>query len=324
MNLKLIFFAFLFPITLFAKNELKVFTYGSFNSDWGPGPNIEKSFEAVCECDLIWSTSDSSGALLSKVKLTNNKEGYDLILGLDDSLMTEAIDSQLFQKHNIDTSGLTINWNNEYFTPFDYGFFSFIYNSSKISNPPRSLTDLANQDDLSIIIMDPRYSTPGLGLAKWIYQVFGDQSTDYWKSINDQIVITSKSWSDGYGLFLEGESDLVLSYSTSPAYHSLIENDNNYRSLDLSDGHASQIEVLGILNNASNLELAKQFVAFSLTESFQQHIPQGNWMYPVIDLESSQSDFYSAAPLPKSLQQIYPTQNEKQNWIDSWKKSIDQ
>ena len=71
--------------------------------------------------------------------------------------------------------------------------------------------------------MDPRYSTPGLGLAKWINQIYKDEASNFWNKIQDQIVITSKSWSDGYGLFLEGESDLVLSYTTSPAYHSLVE-----------------------------------------------------------------------------------------------------
>ena len=90
MNIKLLLFIFLLPHVGIAQEKLKIFTYGSFNSDWGPGPNIQKEFEQICDCDLVWSTADSSGALLSRVKLTNNKEGYDLILGLDDSLITEA------------------------------------------------------------------------------------------------------------------------------------------------------------------------------------------------------------------------------------------
>ena len=90
MNIKLLLFIFLLPHVGIAQEKLKIFTYGSFNSDWGPGPNIQKEFEQICDCDLVWSTAYSSGALLSWVKLTNNKEGYDLILGLDDSLITEA------------------------------------------------------------------------------------------------------------------------------------------------------------------------------------------------------------------------------------------
>ena len=96
MNFKIILIILLLPFGAVAKEELKIFTYGSFNSDWGPGPNIEKEFESICNCDLIWNTADSSGALLSRVKLTNNKEGYDILLGLDDSLVDEAKKNDLF------------------------------------------------------------------------------------------------------------------------------------------------------------------------------------------------------------------------------------
>jgi thiamine transport system substrate-binding protein len=322
MNFKIILIILLLPFGAVAKEELKIFTYGSFNSDWGPGPNIEKEFESICNCDLIWNTADSSGALLSRVKLTNNKEGYDILLGLDDSLVDEAKKNDLFLKHSVNTNGLDIDWSDEYFTPFDYGYFSFIYDSEKLNQPPNSFNELAERDEISIIIMDPRYSTPGLGLAKWINQIYKDDASNFWSKIQDQIVITSKSWSDGYGLFLEGESDLVLSYTTSPAYHSLIEDSQKYKSLNFDEGHASQIEVMGILKNASNLDLAKSFLEFSLTNGFQQHIPQGNWMYPVLNLKETQKDFYDAAPLPVSLDQVFPSSTEKDTWIANWENSI--
>ena len=90
-----------FSPLLTAKEELKILTYGSFNSDWGPGPNIEKEFESVCNCNLIWNTAESSGALLSRMKLTKNNEGYDVLLGLDDSLIKEAEGNDLFLEHKI-------------------------------------------------------------------------------------------------------------------------------------------------------------------------------------------------------------------------------
>jgi len=90
----------------------------------------------------------------------------------------------------------------------------------------------------------------------------------------------------------------------------------------MMEGHAIQIEVMGILNNASNIELARTFLEFSLSEDFQKHIPQGNWMYPVIDLQNSQSEFYSAAPKPKSLDQVFPSLAQKEKWISNWESSL--
>tara|TARA_B110000285_G_scaffold210237_1_gene251930 strand:- start:284 stop:1216 length:933 start_codon:yes stop_codon:yes gene_type:complete len=309
-----------------AKEQLNILTYDSFTSEWGPGPSIEKSFEEICNCEINWSTADSSGALLSRVKLTNNKEGFDILLGIDDSLMFEAKDTKLFSNHSLSKdslNSLNIDWSDEIFVPFDYGYFSFIYNSSKLTNPPKSFDELATRDDIRIIIMDPRTSTPGLGLAKWIYQLKGDESKNFWTSLQDQIVITSKSWSDGYGLFLEGEGDVVLSYSTSPAYHAIAESDENYKAILFEEGHAEQIEVLGVLKNAPNKKLAEQFVKFAITKGFQDHIPYGNWMYPIIDGVEGNSDFYKYAPVPNSLDRVYGSTEDKALWINYWSSSID-
>ena len=326
MRLLTLLIVIILPTSVMAKEQLNILTYDSFTSEWGPGPSIEKSFEEICNCEINWSTADSSGALLSRVKLTNNKEGFDILLGIDDSLMFEAKDTKLFSNHSLSKdslNSLNIDWSDEIFVPFDYGYFSFIYNSSKLTNPPKSFDELATRDDIRIIIMDPRTSTPGLGLAKWIYQLKGDESKNFWTSLQDQIVITSKSWSDGYGLFLEGEGDVVLSYSTSPAYHAIAESDENYKAILFEEGHAEQIEVLGVLKNAPNKKLAEQFVKFAITKSFQDHIPYGNWMYPIIDGVEGDSDFYKYAPVPNSLDRVYGSTEDKALWINYWSSSID-
>ena len=46
-----------------------------------------------------------------------------------------------------------------------------------------------------------------------------------WAGLADNIVTVTPGWSEAYGLFLEGEADMVLSYTTSPAYHLIAEED---------------------------------------------------------------------------------------------------
>ena len=349
MRLYLLLIIFILPTSVMAKEQLNILTYDSFTSEWGPGPNIQKSFEEICNCEINWSTSDSSGALLSRVKLTNNKEGFDIILGIDNSLMDEAKKTKLFSNHSLSKTiylapefkatskslldFLNINWNDEVFVPFEFGYFSFIYNSSNLKNPPKSFDELAARDDIRIIIMDPRTSTPGLGLAKWIYQLKGDDSKSFWTSLQDQIVITSKSWSDAYGLFLEGEGDIVIGYSTSHLYHPWIVYEYDYKSLLLEEGHPMQIKTLGILNNAPNKKLAEKFLRFALSKEFQKHIPAGDWMYPVGPLLEVKElyvyagfdmlDFYKSTPIPKALDVIHGSTEDNVKWIESWLSSID-
>ncbi len=42
-------------------DTLTVYTYSSFASDWGPGPAIEKAFEAQCSCNLEFVALDDGG-----------------------------------------------------------------------------------------------------------------------------------------------------------------------------------------------------------------------------------------------------------------------
>jgi thiamine transport system substrate-binding protein len=87
-------------------------------------------------------------------------------------------------------------------------------------------------------------------------------------------------WSEAYGLFLDGEADMVLSYTTSPAYHLIAEEDPSKAAAPFAEGHYMQIEVAGILEGSDQPELARAFLEFMLTEAFQSVIPTTNWMYP--------------------------------------------
>ena len=102
----------------------------------------------------------------------------------------------------------------------------------KLNNPPKSFEELAERNEIINHHNGSKISLlQVLGLAKWINQLYGkDESIRIFGSEDCKIKssLTSKSWSDGYGLFLEGESDLVLSYTTSPAYHSLVEGNEDY------------------------------------------------------------------------------------------------
>ena len=48
---------------------LTIYTYESFASEWGPGPAIEKAFEAECACDVNFVALDSSIGILGRVQL---------------------------------------------------------------------------------------------------------------------------------------------------------------------------------------------------------------------------------------------------------------
>ena len=76
--------------------------------------------------------------------------------------------------------------------------------------------------------------------------IYGDEAGDAWRKLAPKIVTVTQGWSEAYGLFLKGEADMVLSYTTSPAYHIAVEKDPNYKAAIFPEGHYLEIEVAGM------------------------------------------------------------------------------
>lgn len=259
---------------------LTVYTYDSFVSDWGPGPQVEAAFEESCGCDLQFVGAGDGAALLSRLRLEGESTDADIVLGLDTNLTAAALETGLFAEHGVVPEGLTlpVEWDDASFLPYDWGYFAFVHNTD-LADVPGDFRALAASDH-RIVIQDPRSSTPGLGLLLWVKTAYGDEAASIWEGLADNIVTVTPGWSEAYGLFLEGEADMVLSYTTSPAYHLIAEEDDSRTVAAFSEGHYMQVEVAGMIASTDQPELAQSFLAFMLSPAFQTIIPTTNWMYP--------------------------------------------
>lgn len=279
---------------------LQVLTYDSFTSEWGPGPAVEKAFEATCACDLQFVPAGDGAALLARVQLEGAASDADVVLGLDTSLTAAASATQLFAPHGKNPAlDLPVDYADPLFLPFDWGWFGFVYDKTKVTEPPKTFEQLA-ASDLKIVIQDPRSSTPGLGLLLWVKAAHGDKAADVWRGLADNIVTVTPGWSEAYGLFTEGEADMVLSYTTSPAYHLIAEKDDTKAAALFDEGHYMQIEVAGKLAATDQPELADKFLDFMLSDAFQSAIPETNWMYPAVT---------PAAGLPAGFETFRPARS---------------
>ncbi|APG48661.1 thiamine ABC transporter substrate binding subunit [Phaeobacter porticola] len=260
--------------------ELIVYTYDSFVSDWGPGPAVEKAFEATCGCDLKLVGAGDGAGLLARVKLEGARSDADVVLGLDTNLTAAAKATGLFADHSVSADyALPFAWEDATFAPYDWGYFAFVHKAGM--DAPANFAELA-ESDLKIVIQDPRSSTPGLGLLMWVKTAYGDKAPEIWDGLADNVLTVTKGWSEAYGLFLEGEADMVLSYTTSPAYHLIAEEDDSKAAAVFDEGHYMHVEVAGKLATSDQPELAEQFLAFMVSDAFQSIIPTTNWMYPAV------------------------------------------
>ncbi|MFH4562539.1 thiamine ABC transporter substrate binding subunit [Vibrio diabolicus] len=308
-----------------AENPLTIYTYDSFAADWGPGPKIEQAFEAKCGCDVNFVALDDGVSILNRLRLEGGNSKADIVLGLDNNLMAEAKKTGLLTEHNVDTANTVLpnGWSDTTFVPYDYGYFAFVYNTEKLANPPKSMKELVEtRDDLKVIYQDPRTSTPGQGLMLWMKSIYGDDVTQAWQKLASKTVTVTKGWSEAYSMFLNGESDLVLSYTTSPAYHLIAENDSKFATANFAEGHYMQVEVAAKVKGAKNSELADQFMNFILSDEFQSAMPTGNWMYPVTDVELP-NGFETLSVPNKSLSfSADEVAKMRKSWIREWQSAL--
>lgn len=314
------------PATLAVAQErptLTVYTYSSFVGRYGPGEAIAERFEARCGCDLEWVTADDAGSLLGRLRLEGEATRADVVLGLDMNLAAEARDLGVFAPHGIDAGDLDmpVAWEDGTFLPYDWGYLAFVYDTARLDAPPESLEALfTDPQGPSVVLQDPRTSAPGFGLLLWSSAVFGEGLADAWEAFAPRVVTFTTGWSEAYGLFLEGEADMVLSYSTSPAYHRAVEDETRYEAARFAEGHYLHVEIAGATTTTDTPELARDFLRFMLDEGFQGLIPEGNWMYPASLPESGLPESFEGLIEPPGAFLFEPERvsAERRALIDAW------
>lgn len=306
-----------------AQDKLTVYTYESFTAEWGPGPIVEKAFEAECGCDLEFVSVADGVALLNRVRLEGASGRADVVLGLDTNLTKEAADTGLFAPHGLAPADLTVRggWSDATFLPFDYGYFAVVYDSEVIKTPPASLKELVEGDPQEkIVIEDPRTSTPGLGLVLWMKSVYGDKAGEAWAKLKGRVLTVTPGWSEAYGLFTKGEAPMVLSYTTSPAYHVIAENSERYKAAAFSEGHYMQIEVAGMTKKGAANPLSAKFLAFMTGPAFQDAIPETNWMFPAAKTSKPLNPVFDALVKPEKSLLFSPEEvaANRKAWVEEW------
>jgi thiamine transport system substrate-binding protein len=304
-------------------DSLTIYTYDSFTAEWGPGPLVEEAFAAECSCDVSFVSVADGVALLNRLRLEGPGTSADIVLGIDTNLIAEARETGLFVEHGISLENVDVpgGWEDDFFVPYDYGYFAFIYDTEAVEEPPTSLRDLVEGGpEPAMVIQDPRTSTPGLGLMLWIKHVYGDESAQAWERLSERIVTVTPGWSEAYGLFTSGEVPMVLSYTTSPAYHVIVEETERYRAAAFEEGHYMQIEVAGITARGQDNPHARHFLEFMTGPGFQDVIPETNWMYPAGRTSEPLHPAFQDLVQPAEALLFSPEEvaENRRAWVDEW------
>ena len=294
-------------------NEIVVYTYNSFSGEWGAGPEIARLFEEKTGIKVTYAEVGDSGQILAKAILEKKKPYADVLVGLDNYSAEKAAKSKVLMEYkpaNVDavvpaelSRKLNAGSGKWILTPYDYSHFAFIFDSLSGLPAPTCLEDLTKSEySKKIIVMDSKTSTLGVGYEEWVKAVYKDKADDFFKRITPSILTVAPGWSVGYGMFTDGEAPLCFSYTTSPAYHVEYGEGDRFKALVFTDGHVMQVEGAGIVNGAPNLEGAKKFIDFLISDEAQNLIPLTQWMFPANKNVELPASYAAAAPVPKTIE----------------------
>ncbi len=311
------------------KPVLTIYTYDSMVSEYGIGPKIVPKFEAQCNCKVNMVAKGDAGQVLATSVLEKGNSRADVIVGVDNSLISKALEADIFEQFtpsNISNVPEDLRFDNTgYLTPYNYGFVAFVYDSEKITFPLDgfdSLLDLRLRK--KVVIENPRSSSPGLALLLWTVKVYGDPGyKEFWRKFRPNILTVTAGWDEAAGLFSVGESPIYLGYATSPPYYVLYEGKKNYLAAEFKEGHYIQIEGMGIAKGTKNRALAEQFIEFAISEKFQSEVALNQYMFP-INKDTNLPNAFDYAIKPKTTLELDPNlvSQKQEEWISEWEKII--
>ena len=249
--------------------------------------SIRGYFAGDKDLEIDFFRFEDTGGLFNQVYLERDKPKADVVIGLDNTYLSRIFDENIFQSYkphdlSLVNPGLLID--DEYrVIPFDYGSITLNYDSELLDSPPRRWEDLLDPSlKNKIILMNPATSSPGRNFLLFTIVEFGEANyLDFWRKLKPNILTVTAGWSEGYGLYTQGEAPIVLSYDTSPAYHLHYESTERYKNIFFEGKAYAQIEVAGITNGASNKLDAERCIDFIVSKEFQDLIPLTQIMYPV-------------------------------------------
>jgi thiamine transport system substrate-binding protein len=319
---------------------LTLVVYDSYPADSADEPNPLQAaladFTEETGIDVDVLVSGDAGTMLSKAALTAGNPEGDVMWGVDNTLLSRAIDDEVFESY--EAAGLDALPNDltalvpaHEATPVDFGDVCVNYDVAALEelgiDPPSSLADLADPRYADMLVVEnPATSSPGLAFLMALIAEFGDPGWEpVWESIAANGALVVDGWTDAYySAFTRagGDRPLVVSYGSSPPFEVLYSEEP----LDAAPTGVvestcfRQVEFAGVLRGTEREDDARQLIDFLISERYQREVAMNLFVWPVNPDVELDPAFTSYATIPAAPLTLDPAliESSRSDWIDRW------
>ncbi|WP_136795904.1 thiamine ABC transporter substrate-binding protein [Desulfosediminicola ganghwensis] len=325
---------FILPAWCHAGQTLTLMTHDSFNVS----KEVIAEFERENDVVVRFLKSGDAGAALVQAILSKNNPMADLFFGVDNTFLSRAIGADIFEPYQspmLEMIPDRLKLDNENrLLPVSYGDVCLNYDKAWFKEkgiaPPTDLTDLTRAEYKGLIaVQNPATSSPGMAFLLATIGKFGEGDyLNYWKKLRENKVLIAQGWSDAYfGHFTaasEGDRPIVVSYATSPpatVYYAETEPEEAPTVALVTDDNAfRQIEFVGILKGSKNVTVARKFVDFMLSKTFQEDIPLQMFVYPANSEANLPEIFIKYSKVAEKPLKVDPAaiETNREKWLEDW------
>ncbi|MFF4783873.1 thiamine ABC transporter substrate binding subunit [Streptomyces griseorubiginosus] len=310
------------------------------HDSWAVSKGVLADFEKKSGYKVKVLEDGDAGQAVNKAILTKDNPQGDVFFGVDNTLLSRALDNGLFQSYEAKGAGTIqagYRVDGDKVTPIDTGDICVNYDKAWFSKhklqPPTSYDDLIKPAYKNLLVTEnASTSSPGLGFLLGSAAKYGDDGwQDYWKKLKANGVKVVDGWEQAYNEEFSGSAGgkkakvdrpLVVSYASSPPAEVIYADPKPTTApTGVADGTCfRQIEYAGLLSNAKNTKGGKAFLDFLLTKEFQQDMPLNMFVYPVVQGAQVPAEFTKYGPQAKDPETMDPAKiaEHRDDWVKSW------
>jgi thiamine transport system substrate-binding protein len=319
----------------------KTVTLVSHNS-WAASKDVIAAFEKQSGYQVKVLEDGDAGQAVNKAVLTKDNPQGDVFFGVDNTLLSRALDNGLFQSYEAKDYDLVLpeyraDEDKHRVTPVDTGDICVNYDKEWFSEhdltPPKTFDDLIKPEYRDLLVVEnASTSSPGLGFLLGTAAKYGDDGwADYWKKLKANGVKVVDGWEQAYneefsgsagGKQAKADRPLVVSYASSPPAEVIYADPKPETApTGVAEGTCfRQVEYAGLLSNAKNPEGGKALLDFFLTKRFQDDMPLNMFVYPVREAAQVPEEFAKFGPQAKDPETMDPAKiaDNRDQWVKSW------
>ncbi|WP_309061507.1 thiamine ABC transporter substrate-binding protein [Streptomyces sp.] len=319
----------------------KTVTLVSHNS-WAASKDVVAAFEKQSGYKVRVLEDGDAGQAVNKAILTKDNPQGDVFFGVDNTLLSRALDNGLFQPYEAKGSDLIlpeyrVDEDKHRVTPVDTGDVCVNYDKKWFGEhgltPPKTFDDLVKPEYKNLLVTEnASTSSPGLGFLLGTAAKYGDEGwQDYWKKLKANGVKVVDGWEQAYneefsgsagGRKAKADRPLVVSYASSPPAEVIYADPKpDTAPTGVAEGTCfRQVEYAGLLSNAKNPEGGKALLDFLISKEFQDDMPLNMFVYPVREGARVPEEFTKFGPQAKDPETMDPAKiaDHRDQWVKSW------